>query len=176
MISSAISRIALNLPDLLSFMPSPVDQSPWERVASPSLTSSSPPAVEVDLFALLRNFLGHQATPSLMGQAFLDNNPNVLSDVWALDRGFTWLLTGLPRWLPLPSLTRAHLARARLLSVLTTWHTAYDRIVAGEDPGSEWRDLDADVSEWMRRRAAKFRELGLKPSERAPADLAVLWA
>jgi hypothetical protein len=44
---------------------------------------------EVSLFPLTMNFVGEIATITLMGKAFVDNNPGIMEDllVWAFDAG-----------------------------------------------------------------------------------------
>ncbi|KAI9826869.1 MAG: hypothetical protein M1832_005808 [Thelocarpon impressellum] len=174
MLAETTRRMNEHIPNMISFVDSPVDQALWERVHGPVLLAGGE-TVEVGLFALLRDFLGHLSTPATMGQAFLQNNPHFLQDLWIFDYGLHWLSTGLPRWLPIPRLTRAHLARERLLDTLAAWHRVMDKTVEGVDPGFEWRDMD-DVSELMKRRHQKWREMGLPPRDRASGELGQIWA
>ena len=176
MLSIAIRGMEEQIPNLVTFVSSPVDQLPWERASDVDLVEGSDgKVVEANLCMLIRESLGHLATPALMGRAFMDNNPSILQDLWTFDYGFQWLITGLPRWAPIPRLTRAHLARERLLIAIEAFQVALDLNEEGKDPGSEWRDMD-DVSEHMKRRHKVWRQKGLSPRGRAPCDLGILWA
>ncbi|KAI9850699.1 MAG: hypothetical protein M1838_005263 [Thelocarpon superellum] len=178
MVATTVARMEENIPNMLSFMASPVDQSPWERISRPALRKNADgqAVMEVDLCALLREFMGCMATPTLMGQTFLDNFPNVLQDLYTFDAGFYWLLTGLPRWLPIPPLTRAHLARKRVLNAVTAYDRAMDQIAGGEEPDSIWRNMMGDISDFMTQRQAIWRSHGLSAEDRAHSDMSFLWA
>ncbi|KAI9673151.1 MAG: hypothetical protein M1817_003013 [Caeruleum heppii] len=176
MLATAVRAMEEQIPELVSFTSSPIDQSMWERVSDVNVVEGSRgEVVEANLFVLLRNFLGQVATSSLMGRAFQDNFPEVLQHLWTFDRNFPWLLSGLPRWLPVPGLTRAHLARRQLHRAVEAWHVALDLLEEGEDPGVEWREMD-DVSDYMRGRYKVWKTTGLTPKERAPADFSIVWA
>ena len=110
-----------------------------------------------------------------MGEAFMVYYPTVLDDIWALDDGFNYLALGLPRWFPIRSVTKAHLARARLNAALLEIHKALDTLAAGGEPGPEWRDM-SDVSPVMKDRNAAWRAHGIAPIERGPGDLGIVWA
>lgn len=144
-------------PNLVSFSDSIVDQNTWERAAAPiNLTDSitgDASSVEVNLFALIRNFVGNVALPSLVGTEFLENHPETLEDIQDLEEGFKYLVLGLPRWLPIPSLTKAHIARRRLLDAIRSLHRALDHIAVGNEPNQPWRDL-SDVGAILKGRHA----------------------
>lgn len=110
-----------------------------------------------------------------MGEAFMEYYPTVLDDIWALDDAFNYLAIGLPRWIPIRSVTKAHLARARLNAALGEIHNALDTLAAGGEPGPEWRDL-SDVSPVMKERNSAWRAHGIAPKERGPGDLGIIWA
>jgi hypothetical protein len=172
-----VRRIEESTPDLVSFSQSIVDQNPWERAANAVVVDGdqSSAAVEASLFPLIRNFVGYIATPALMGSAFMEYYPTVCQDLWDFDRAFMLLALGLPRWVPIPRLSKAYAARQRLVNGVAEFHRALAATAEGKDPGFHWRDM-GDVSETMRGRAKAFREAGLKPEESGPGDLAVLWA
>ena len=65
--------------------------------------------------------------------------------------GFKYLVLGLPRWLPIPSLTKAHIARRRLLDAISSLQGALDHTAAGNEPNQPWRDL-SDVGAILRKR------------------------
>lgn len=110
-----------------------------------------------------------------MGTNFVTNFPTLFEDLWVLDRGFLLLATGLPRWVPIPILTRAHIARQRLLSSLGEFHSAMEKEANGEDPGSDWRDLE-DVSPLVKARTLAYRNHGLSIRARAVLDESLVWA
>ena len=144
-------------PNLVSFSDSIVDQNPWERTATPinhtdSLTGDAS-SIEINLFALIRTFVGNVALPSVVGREFLENYPDFFKDIQDLEEGFKYLIPGLPRWLPIPSLTKAHIARRRLLDAIRSLHRALDYVAASNEPNQPWRDLD-DVGAILKERHA----------------------
>jgi hypothetical protein len=179
MLAMAVHAFEQSIPNLASFASSPAGQSHWERASDASVwhgfkeTGEPDVAMEASLFPLLRNFLGHLATPSLMGQDFMDNYPGVLQDLWSLDHGLMYLIAGLPHWLPIPALRRSVRARERLLQKIAELHRAMDIAEDGGDPGKEWRDL-SDVSLVIKERHQVWRDHKIPPHLRA--DLPLLWA
>lgn len=171
-------RIQEYIPNLVSFNESVVDQNEWERAANPRLKPKyghTSPSVEVSLFTLLRNFTGHVALPTLVGTEFLEAHPSTLDDLWDLDGGFKYLVLGLPRLLGIPSLTRAHIARRRLLNAIYEFHEALDRTAAGDELEQPWRDL-GDVSSAITGRSSIWRRYGTPRTVKGPCDLSLLWA
>lgn len=124
---------------------------------------------------MVRSFIAHTANPSLIGTNFLNNFPNFFEDLWTLDRGFLYLATGLPRWVPIPALTRAHIARHKLLAATEAFHDAMEKEANGEDPGPEWQDLD-DVGALIKARVPVYRKYGFSIKARAALEHALLWA
>ena len=174
------SMIEERAPNLVSFSESMIDQSAWERPADPRVVGSSldRPAslvVEVGLFSLIENFTGHIAMSALAGTEFLEVYPSALDDMWSFDAGSTYLSLGLPRWLGIPSLTRAHIARRKLLMNVKSFQQALDSVTAGAEPEQPWREL-ADVSDLLLERNAVWRKHGTSLAVRAPSDLSLLWA
>ena len=157
MLGVAVQGMQDKLPNVVSFTSNEIDQSYWERSSDATLRSVLLPSgkngevVEANLWPLIRNLMGMVATPSIMGQAFVDNCPSILEDLWTLDRGFVFLAMGIPRWAPIPSCTRAHIARRKIIDGLTSWVIAMHKTAAGEDPGYQWQDM-SDVSNMMKRR------------------------
>ena len=175
-IDVVVARIQEQVPNLVSFSESPVDQNFWERTAFPIVQADgSAPAVQVSLYALIRNFVGHIGVSVFMGSEFAEINPTALEDLWDLDHGLTYLALGLPRWLPIPSLTKAHIARRRLGDAIDLFHRALDKTAAGDEPDQPWRDV-SDASRLMRERSAAWREYGTHPGIKGPCDLGLLWA
>lgn len=142
---ATVQDLQSHAPNLVSFSDSIVDQNPWERAAGPIIhtgdITGDASTVEVSLFALIRTFVGSIALPSLVGKEFLENFPHILEDIHDLEEGFKYLVLGLPRWVPIPSLTKAHIARRRLLDAIDSLHGALDQAAADNEPNKPWRDL-----------------------------------
>lgn len=166
----SIERTTVNL---VSFSESRVDQTVWERASNVHVLPGVEHCAEVDLFPLIRNFVGDQATTILMGSAFMDNNPNVLADLWTWDYQFNLMLLGLPAWFP--GMATAYGARARMQKAMQEFHQALHDSEEGEDSGYKWQDL-SDVSEVMRLRFDAWKRIGEPVKISGIGDLAVLWA
>lgn len=179
--NQTILRIQENAPNLVSFSESIVDQCQWERAANTSLhlaKSSSREnslSVEVNFFALIRNFVGSVSLPSLVGTEFLDVYPKALDDLWDLDGGFKYLTLGLPRWFPIPSMAKAHIARRNLHQGLASFQEAIDNIAADKAAQQPWIEL-SDVGAIMKERSSIWRAHGTSSQVKAPFDLGLLWA
>lgn len=163
-----------NVPNLVSFSRSPVDMTPWERESHVAVSEGNQSVCEANLFALVRNFVGHNLTTLLMGEAFLENFPSFLGDLWTLDSNFVPLFIGAPRWVPTPGVSAGHAARDRLLHVMSIFYRAFTAWDDGIDPGIELRELD-DVSELVKQRMRTFRKLELTPIASAAGHLSLYW-
>ena len=64
--------------------------------------------------SLFREMMGHASIPAFFGQALTEKYPNLLQDIYSMDRGMMFFLMGLPSWFPWPGVMEAHLARFRL--------------------------------------------------------------
>ncbi|KAK1145453.1 hypothetical protein N8T08_004328 [Aspergillus melleus] len=174
--ASLVRAIERDSPKLVTFCHSVVDQELWERNSDLEVVDSKgKQACEVSLFALLRNFVGHATTTTLMGQAILEEFPTLLDDVWKLDDWFPIMALGLPRWIVIPGLPAAYAARDRLLGALAEFQQAFNHWDDGVDPGIKFRDLD-DVCEPIKQRIRLSKSAGLSPQSSAPGHLALLWA
>ncbi|KAL4928265.1 RNA12 protein-domain-containing protein [Aspergillus undulatus] len=177
--STAAARfVERETPNLVTFSPAAIDQMLWERPSDAQIIEgASQPTCEVDFFTLIRNFVGTATTSSLFGQAILDTFPNLLEDVWSVDDQFATLSMGPPRYLT-PGISKAYIARDRLLDTLTVFHQALLLWDEGKEVPMELRDLRDldDVSEPIKNRIRKAKELGLSARDSAPAHLALLWA
>ena len=172
LLGSMLQNTQLHLPNLVTFSHGAIDQNIWERSSTAKLVGAG--AVTVDLFALIRAFVGHMTFPSLLGSEFLDVYPGVFEDLYEFDKSLKYLLVGLPRWFPIQSLAKASIARHRLDNAIDSFHRALDKAAVGEMPGPPWRDL-SDVSQVMRTRSAVWRKHNLPPAVRGPLDLQLLW-
>jgi hypothetical protein len=174
--STVVRLVQRDMPNLVSFCRSLVDQNPWERgisgVEVPDETDQT--VCEANLFALLSNFIGHIISTFLMGEAFVENFPNLAEDLGRLDDCFVTLFAGTARWIPHPAASAGHAASDRLRHVMSVFHRA---MVAGDDgidPGIELRDLD-DVSALVLDRMRTFRKLELSPGASAAAHLSLYY-
>lgn len=176
-----LSRLQENVPELVSFNESIVDQNVWERTANPRVLPQqgglgAPSSVaDVNLFELIRNFVGHIMIPSLVGTDLMAIYPSILDDLWDLEGGSKYLALGLPRWFPIPVLSKANIARWRLLNQIDSFHRVLDGASIGEEPEQPWTDL-GDVSEIMKFRNAVWQAHKISPNVKASADLHLLWA
>ncbi|SMR57129.1 unnamed protein product [Zymoseptoria tritici ST99CH_1E4] len=165
-----------NISNLVTFMDSPVDQMPWEKVSNIRvLEGQETPTVEADLLQLVRDFCAHTANPSLMGSDFLHQFPDFFSGIWTMDRGFLLLATGLPRWFPIPDLTRAHIARRQNLAALDTFHENLKKHHDGKDVDSKWSSMD-DIGALLKARIEIYEKYNFSIRARASAEHALMWA
>lgn len=176
-IAQAVKKIAENVRDFVSFSTSPVDQTLWERSSDVKLAvnAAGQEVMEASLLPLVRGFCACTAQPTLLGSDFLHNFPESYEQLWELDRGFLLLALGMPRWLPIPMLTRAHIARRRLLQSLCAFHEAMERNASDQDPGVDWCNLH-DVGTFVQVRTKIFRKYNWSIRARAATDLALMWA
>ncbi|KAJ6072555.1 hypothetical protein N7467_010640 [Penicillium canescens] len=175
--SSAITRLVQgNMPNLVSFCRSLVDQNPWERGSSqvelPDEGDQS--FCEANLFALVSNFVGHITTTFLMGDAFVEAFPGLSEDLGTLDSSYVTLFIGTPRYIPHPSASAGHAARDRLRHIMSIFHRALVAWDDGIDPGIELRDLD-DASELVKDRMRTFCKLELSPGASAAGHLSLYY-
>lgn len=165
--------IETDVPNLISFTESLVDQHPWERLSH--TTTSDAKVVETDLFSLIRNFVGHVTYSPLLGRDFLDIYPGIFEDLSDFDAGFRYLLLSLPRLFPIQGLLRARIARRRMEYAIDAFHRALDRDAIGEDLDQPWRDL-SDVCGIMKDRSSFYRKEVTPPSVKGPLDLYLIWS
>lgn len=177
MVAKTAREIQENVLFLVSSASSIVDQTRWERVSDVSLTKdeSGEDVVEASMLPLIKDFCAQTANSSIMGTSFLANYPDFFEDVWTLDRAILLLIAGLPRWVPIPSVTRAHIARRKILESLDTFHSAMEKEADGQDPGAEWRDLD-DVGDLVKARMQVYRKHNFSIRARAATEHSLLWA
>ncbi|RDW69145.1 cytochrome P450 [Aspergillus mulundensis] len=175
--TAAANFIQREAPNLVTFSAAPIDQMMWERPADVTVIEGKGQLCEVDFFKLIRHFVGTVTTTTLFGQAILETFPTLLQDVWSVDDQFATLSMGPPRHLT-PGISAAYIARDRLLDALAIFHQALLLWDEGNDLGMEFRDLRdlEDVSEPIKNRVRKAKDLGLSPQDSAPAHLALLWA
>ena len=176
--SSQITKTTLHaieehVPSLLSFAERPIDQNSWEQNANPVLHDSD--VVEISLFELISRFVANVSLPILVGTEFLEIHPTAIEDLWELDSGFKWLKWGFSRLWGIPSLTRAHIARRRLLAALQSFHNAADAVSNGDEAKHPWREI-SDLTNLMKERRKVWKRFETSPGVRAACDLNLLWA
>ncbi|OQO03535.1 hypothetical protein B0A48_10199 [Cryoendolithus antarcticus] len=177
MVGRTAERVRAMIGEFVTGNESQVDQTLWERFANAEVKrdAKGEEVVEVDLLELVRDWCARAANASIIGSDFVNNFPEFWKDLYEMDRGFLLLATGLPRWLPIPPLTRAHLARKRMLDSLELFERAVDKHGDGEDAGAEWRELD-DVGPVVKGRLELYRKYGISMRARAATELALMWA
>ena len=161
--------------DLVSFKKSTGDQNAWEQASNVHLLPSDPLSAEVSFFPLIRDFTALNASPTLMGSAFMKNYPNIIQDIWEFDAGMPLFMMKMPYWLPIPMYTKARAARQRLCNAMIDFFTAISNVLDGKDPGPQWQDL-SDVAQVMWERCRIWRSSGLKLQSWAGSELVLLWA
>ena len=177
MVAQTAQRMRERIVDLVTFSTSLVDQMLWERTSGVEVKvdGKGEQVVEASLLPLIRDFCAHVANPTIMGSNFLTNFPDIFEEIWTFDRGFLFLGAGLPRWFPILRLTRAHIARKKLLDAVYAFHNALEKETVGQDPGADWTDFD-DVSPLVRARTEAYRKHGFSISARAACEVALIWA
>lgn len=185
LVDATVHNLRSHIVDLVTFNSYPSDQMEWERFADADIveTPDGQRHIEVDLVPLIKNFVAKTANPALFGTDFDKNLDEVPQLLWAYEALFpppsvassTWPLPGwLAAWVPRPAIQKARRARRTLLLSLEEFHDAWDKFLAGEEPGIRWQDLD-DVSTLVKERIKVFRDHGVPIRTRAAADLALLW-
>lgn len=177
MVECTVRKTKESINNLVTFMESPVDQMPWEKAADVRVIEQADgeQVVEASLFPLVRNYCAWIANPSLLGSDFLENFPEFFDDLWTMDRAFLFMAAGLPRWAPIPSVTRAHIAHKRNLERIDTWHEAMEKHWNGEDPGPKFSSLD-DVSALEKARMPIYRKHKFSIRARASVEHTLMWA
>lgn len=177
MVDQTARKARENVQNLVTGMESPVDQMPWEKVSNIKIIErpDGERVAEASLLPLIRDFCAFSANPSLMGPDFLENNPKFFDDIWTLDRGFLLLATGLPRYAPIPSLTRAHIARRNNVRTLEDFHRVLEQHWNGEKVDAKWSGCD-DVSALLKARMEIYRKYNVSIRARASIEHALMWA
>ncbi|WPG99036.1 Hypothetical protein R9X50_00184100 [Acrodontium crateriforme] len=177
MVRRTADRLRVTVKDLVTFNDSVVDQMQWERSSDVRITKDKrgKQVMEASLLPLIRDYTAHTANPAIMGTDFLANFPEFFDHMWNFDRGFLLLATGLPRWAPIPMLTRAHIARKRLLDTIGVYHEAMEKEANGEDPGPKWTSLD-DAGKLVQARMEVYRKHKLSIRARASLENSLMWA
>ncbi|KAJ9642907.1 hypothetical protein H2199_004428 [Coniosporium tulheliwenetii] len=173
-VSSILQNLREHLPNLVTFNSSLVDQTTWERVSNTQLVGQTDgeAVVETSLLTLIHDILNAAILPSILGPSFLENfsYPDFTADLQTLSSSFYLLASGLPRWVPLPGLVPAHLARRRLLGALTNFYHSID-----SDPDPDSDSGDEQLPSLLRTMDKTYAAHNLLPSARASLTLSLLW-
>jgi hypothetical protein len=154
LLTPTIRNLEENIPHMISFVDSEIDQQPWERWLEASYISSS--EAEINLMILMRDMLGTASVPAVFGRGLMEKYPNILHDVYDMDAGMVYFLMGLPPWTPWLPVPRAHRARQRVWEGMDSLQRALDAIVDGKPVDPTWGDL-GDVSEFIMERHALYK-------------------
>ena len=152
------------------------ERLPWLRNAAPSMRQSSgSKSIEVDFFALIRDFTTHVSIASLAGADFLRTNPAFIHDLFTFDHGFPLLALNVPRWLPIPLLRKVLAARERMHAATYALHRRMEAVLDGTANAETRRRCDG-VSGLFWDRQAIFREGAYPRADRAALDFSMFWA
>jgi hypothetical protein len=77
LIQDALKKLERDLPDLLTFLPSSIDQHPWERMSGATVLKEGESA-EVGLIALVQTFLTYFTTEILLAGSLFDETPEAV--------------------------------------------------------------------------------------------------
>ncbi|PGG98130.1 hypothetical protein GX51_06979 [Blastomyces parvus] len=174
--SVIIQKIEQNMPNMLSFCSSIVDQYLWERMSTISLVGDGDDQVcEVNLYTLVRSFVSVTVMTAVMGEDFMEALANTPDDIRKFNNNFNAIALGIQRWIPFPGLPTSYRSRRRLLHGMAAFHSAFVVAENGHDPGFDWRQID-EVSEFMQDHCRKWKDAGLSAESMAVESLALLWA
>ncbi|PGH13758.1 hypothetical protein AJ79_03457 [Helicocarpus griseus UAMH5409] len=174
--ATTTKEIERNMPNMLSFCSSIVDQTLWERMSNVSVIEDTDDQVcEVNLFELVRNFVAVNVMTVIMGGDFMEALPNTPDDIWKFNSNINAMVLGIQRWIPFPGLPTAYGSRRRLLQGMAAFHSAFNVAENGHDPGFDWREMD-QVSEFMKSHCRTWKDAGLSADSMASESLALLWA
>lgn len=177
MVEQTIKNIQYHIGDWVTFNSYMSDQMEWERQANAEVveTPSGERFVKADLMELIKNFISKTANPTLFGTDLDKNFEDIAQCIWDFDAAFVALAMGLPGWVPWPRLQKAQAARRRMISYMSEYHEAWEKQLAGEDPGLRWQDLDS-ASPFIKERIQAFRSHKWPIQARASTDFALTWA
>lgn len=154
MIHTITQNLERNIPQMISFINTPIDLQPWEQHAQAQFISSS--ETELNLHSLIRDMTGHAMVPVLFGHTLLEKYSDILHDLYDMEAGRNYLLKKLPPWTPWPGVVQAHMARFKVLQCMDEYQKALDSMVTGMGADASWGDLE-DVSEMIMKRNAIYR-------------------
>jgi hypothetical protein len=149
-----VKNLEHNIPEMISFLDGDIDLQPWERRADATFISKT--ETEINLMSLVRDMMGNASVPALFGRALFEKYPDILYDIYDMDKGMYFFLMGLPSWFPWPGVMKAHLARLRVWQCMDDHQRVMDATALGQPVDSSWGDLD-DVSDLILKRNELYR-------------------
>ncbi|RKF80596.1 hypothetical protein GcM3_044005 [Golovinomyces cichoracearum] len=159
-----------NIPQMITFLDNKVDLQSWERWASSKYISSS--ETEISLMPLLYDMMGSTLVTSIFGSAFSEKYPDLMHNIYEMERGIKFLTMGIPAWFPWPNNVKAHMFRNMILLSLDDYQQALDNKIKNKPNGILWGDLD-DVSEFVLARHRFYNEKKIRVEERF--EIETLW-
>lgn len=169
-----VAEVHRKVASLITFTSDSTCRSSWEQSANPVLLDDGATA-QVNLQVLLRDFGAAISIPLLYGQKFLDDNPNLLRDLWTFDNdAFGMLVIGIPAWFPIPTLQRGIAARNRLHKALTAYHARLRQSHNINLNTNQDNDI-SDASEAAYQRTTVFNDFGISTELRGQIELSAIW-
>ncbi|KAI1005302.1 hypothetical protein K3495_g2913 [Podosphaera aphanis] len=143
-VSTLLKRVSrtleCNIAQMITFLDTEIDLQPWERWATTKYISTT--ESEVSLMPLMYMMMGFASIPAVFGSALLEKNPELIQNVFEMNKGMGFFLIGLPAWLPWSGVMKAHIARHGLWECLDEYQQALDN-KADEIPNDpSWGNLD----------------------------------
>ena len=139
------SFVGKTIVSLISFAKDPADQMPWERVSDVRVLDER--QAEGSLFTLVSRWAYCASMPAMFGQAFLDQCPMAMDDIFLFHAELPYLVTGLPA--PNQKIFEAMQARDRCREAVRRWFHAHKAVKEGKYPGAGWGDMK-DISEFAK--------------------------
>lgn len=170
---ATIQIVQSQVPDIVSFSSGIIDQHLWERPSHTHVIDNE--NVDINFFSLIQSFVGYTTLTTLLGSDFMTVYPGVVEDLKYLDYAMRYMILGIPRCFPIPTLAKAYAARRRLDNAIDSFHRALDEVAAGEEPDELWRDL-SDVSDIIKERSALYRKHSAPPVLKGPLELCLIWS
>ncbi|KAK8170001.1 cytochrome P450 [Phyllosticta citrichinensis] len=175
--NKAVVLIRENVPDLMTFNESQVDQLPWERVSMTTTFEVDGGTMhsEANMLPLTREFVGQIMNAAYAGVSFLDDHPTFHESMLALEKNFCIMTTGLPRWAPWPGVPAGHIGRRNLIRQMAALRESWEREMLGEDVITTATDI-GDFSAAYTAAQQIMDGSGVSPTARACTDLSIIWA
>ena len=130
---------------------SALNPEPWERFSNTRLLQNvkrdGRQAAEVDLYPLIRDAVGHCATPAIMGKQFLEDHPHALEYLNSFDHGFVSLMSRIPSWTPIPAIRRAVKARRGVTQDLHAWILDFKKSLNDNVEGKDFSDVSEIIEQ-----------------------------
>ncbi|KAF2142905.1 uncharacterized protein K452DRAFT_357963 [Aplosporella prunicola CBS 121167] len=176
LIPKVLGAMKENIPSMMTFMTSLVDQTPWERAAETQAVEGAGNRMfaMTNLLVLIRELAGNMITPALTGAGLVEDYPGLHADLQQFEDYFYLMASGIPRWVPIPGIPSGTIARKRLLDQLAALGRAYNQVSQGADT-SYYRHL-SDFPTMFAVAQETLANGDASTQARASAHLSILWA